>query len=893
MRRPVTGLATFICLGLFAPTAVASESVVPPSWENVDGIPPVGDQVVAGSCFAWAAAYYYLTHLQWQEYGWDVSDPAHQMSPAFVYNLTNGGVDNGAGDGTYARADAFRVFETMGCATMADMPYNYRGYRTFPTERAFRNGMQFRTLSTHRIETRTDSGLQVLKEHLAAGNLAVMGIFGYRNFQNIGSYNNTYCLNQTVGGRLYWHEVTVVGYDDSMLTADGYGAFRLVNSFGPGWGDNGYFWMSYGAVKATKTSYGYVLYAADRIGYEPTLTARVDIGHSDRYDLIYSVGLGEASSPDTLLSFFDFRPMSLAMGIPYPDGAFVLDISDMRGLLQTDGRNEIFIRVENKLPNRGYDGGIRSLVIEDLSGQLCAPLDELPVHVLDASVAAEVTVALDYSYSCPQALSVNVDSTSGLTQVSWNPPSQGAGLTGYRIYIDGRRVDSTSALTYTHYLSLRGTHYYGVSALYPGGESPAGMRTVEWAGPPAYGLPFADGFELGFGGWYQVGSSGIPSVMVNDPVHAGEHATGIRSYPAGDYTALLRPFETTEGAEVETWVRLEAFPDSAGAGWSLLLAMDGLAFGTFANEEGHPGLLSSTPPGQLNVRGIDTTVTINLGTWYKQKLWYCDGTCQIMVLDQDWNVVWNEVAAITDQSVNQVALFAQGMSSEPCFYDGFSIRGWTPGDMQHFSPVGPTRQPYALLIEGAQVDSAMLEAGDEIAIYDGGLCVGGVTVDGEWPLEMNAFEADSSSPGFTSGNAIEARIWRHQSDVEYETVISFVIGDGTFGHGLFSRLTLEGTAVVAVKEEDPTVPLEFTISEPYPNPFNPTTTVDLSLPEASHVEMVLYNTLGQRVALVADENYDAGLHRIRFDGGGLASGVYYYRLIAGEHGVTGRMVLLK
>ena len=67
------------------------EGSSPASWENFQGIPPVGNQVVAGSCYAWAAAYYYLTHLQYQEYGWDVTDPAHQCSPAFVYNLTNGG----------------------------------------------------------------------------------------------------------------------------------------------------------------------------------------------------------------------------------------------------------------------------------------------------------------------------------------------------------------------------------------------------------------------------------------------------------------------------------------------------------------------------------------------------------------------------------------------------------------------------------------------------------------------------------------------------------------------------------------------------------------------------------------------------------------------------------
>ncbi|MGB5873796.1 MAG: C1 family peptidase, partial [Bacteroidota bacterium] len=813
MKSLATILAILLCWAAFGPTAMASDSAAPPSWENTDGIPPVGNQVVGGSCFAWAAAYYYLTHLQWQEYGWDVNDPAHQCSPAFIYNLTNGGVDNGANEGFNARADAFRVFETMGCATMADMPYDYRGYRTFPTEQAFRNGMRFRTLSTHQIATRTDSGLQVLKDHLAGGNLAVMGIFGYRNFDNINSYNNTYCVSQTAGGRLYWHEIAVVGYDDSMLTADGYGAFRLVNSFGTGWGDNGYFWMSYAAVKATKTSYGYVLYATDRIGHEPMLTARVDIGHDDRYNLIYRVGLGETTSPDTLLTFFNFNPMRLSPGIPYPDGAFVLDISDMKGLLQTGGRNKIFLRVENKRPGMGYDGGIRSLMVEDLSGQLCAPSNEIPIDVLDASVGAEVSIDLDYSNFPPQTLDVDVDSASGLAQASWGVPAQGAGLTGYRIYIDGRLIDSTSALTYTHYLSLRGTHHYGVSAVFSGGESPAGMETVEWAGPTAYGIPYADGFEGGFGGWYHVGSSGVPLVTVEDPVHEGDYSAGIRTNPSGGYAVLIRPFGTVEGAEVETWVLLEAYPDTGGAGGSLLLAMDGWAFGTFANEEGHPGFLHSSGANQLEVLDIDTTITINRGEWYKQKIWYHDGKCQIMVLNDEWNVVLNEVVDMADVSLNQVAFFAEGMNNGPCYYDRFSIRPWTSDGLQHFSPVAPTEAPYALLIGGAQVDTAALEAGDEIAIYDGALCVGGAMVDGEWPLEMNAFGADSSDPGFTPGNAIEARIWRHQSNVEYETDLTFVIGDGTFGHGLFSRITLEGTMVVAVHEE-PTVPLEFAISEP-------------------------------------------------------------------------------
>lgn len=77
------------------------------SCDNSVGLPPVGDQVVAGSCYAWAVAYYHGSYLQGQDYGWDLTDPAHQCSPAFVYNLTNGGRDNANYDGQQPRHDAF------------------------------------------------------------------------------------------------------------------------------------------------------------------------------------------------------------------------------------------------------------------------------------------------------------------------------------------------------------------------------------------------------------------------------------------------------------------------------------------------------------------------------------------------------------------------------------------------------------------------------------------------------------------------------------------------------------------------------------------------------------------------------------------------------------------
>ncbi len=388
--KPLIVLTAWMLVSGFGASGAGAET--PRSWENRAGIPPVGDQKVAGSCYGWAAAYYYLTHLQWKDYGWDVTDPAHQCSPAFVYNLTNGGVDNGAWEGDNARADAFRLFETMGCATMADMPYDYMAYRTFPAESAFRSGLRFRTLSTRRISVRTDEGVEELKAHLAEGDLAVLGIIGYGNLTDIGPHENTYCASEVVGRRLFWHDVTLVGYDDARSTADGAGAFRAVNSWGQGWGDRGYFWISYEAAKSAVTSSGYALYAVDRTRYQPELTARIRLKYPDRYNAVISMGLRGAGG-GTLLSFFDFHPMSTNTGVPFPDSGFVLDLTDFLSAPRRAG-SAVSLRVENRLRESGATGEILTLELEYTSTGELIIAKSTPFPIYGGSQVAELIIPL-------------------------------------------------------------------------------------------------------------------------------------------------------------------------------------------------------------------------------------------------------------------------------------------------------------------------------------------------------------------------------------------------------------------------------------------------------------------------------------------------------------------
>ncbi len=88
-------------------------------------------------------------------------------------------------------------------------------------------------------------------------------------------------------------------------------------------------------------------------------------------------------------------------------------------------------------------------------------------------------------------------------------------------------------------------------------------------------------------------------------------------------------------------------------------------------------------------------------------------------------------------------------------------------------------------------------------------------------------------------------------------------------------------------------PKTFRLHPPYPNPFNPTTTISYEIPTTSHIKLIIYNLLGRQVATLVDQSVQTGIHTITWNAGNYPSGIYFCRLESNGFHQTQKLLLLK
>ncbi len=196
---------------------LASEAKVDNSTSNY--FPPIGSQENKGSCTAWALGYYLATYNIARSKGWNLSgarwingeiEDGYKdkiMSPDFIYNLINGGSDNGS-----MAYIAALVLNDIGISTMKTAPIIYDNVKNWPTEQAFREAPLYRhdESTLFYCVINTDEDIENIKALLKAGELVTIAI---EAGNIVLSENDTYTSKNA--GTSLDHLVTVVGFDDT------------------------------------------------------------------------------------------------------------------------------------------------------------------------------------------------------------------------------------------------------------------------------------------------------------------------------------------------------------------------------------------------------------------------------------------------------------------------------------------------------------------------------------------------------------------------------------------------------------------------------------------------------------------------------------------------------
>ena len=158
----------------------------------------------------------------------------------------------------------------------------------------------------------------------------------------------------------------------------------------------------------------------------------------------------------------------------------------------------------------------------------------------------------------------------------------------------------------------------------------------------------------------------------------------------------------------------------------------------------------------------------------------------------------------------------------------------------------------------------------------------------------NIFEIERSSNGSTW-----VKIGSVQGSGNSNSVKSYSFSDsklsitGKYSYRL-KQVDNNGSSKYSnVTEVNYTVPTVFSLSQNYPNPFNPSTIISYSLPQASNVKLSVYNALGQMVKVLENESKEAGIYNISFNASELSSGIYFYKIEAGQFSQTRKMMLVK
>ncbi len=371
-------------------------------------------------------------------------------------------------------------------------------------------------------------------------------------------------------------------------------------------------------------------------------------------------------------------------------------------------------------------------------------------------------------------------------------------------------------------------------------------------------------------------------------------------YTAADFYAYPEPAVYRSADNGKTWTRIYYNAKSIYMS-DFAIARTGDMFyaaGDLSIEGEYGGIYRSIDHGLSWERVVGSEPVFSLSTMIDGSLFAChdDGVDKYNESTRTWDFMGMELAISVADKSNGI-IFTGANSSDGIMYRYVEINGkWIGEQCINGLPVTPI---ISLLID-SQGD--VIAGTNEYGIYrttDNGdhwqatsLSIGQVSVlylmsNGDLYSGVN-YEGvyRSFDNGITWINISEGLPVDKFRCFALDNDSNLVVG--TEENGVYKCLL-----PVAVASNVNNLPANIFLEQNYPNPFNPKTTIQFTIPKSQFVSMEVYNLLGQKVATLKDEYLNAGMHTVEWNATGLASGVYLYRLQAGNYTETKKLILLR
>lgn len=421
---------------------------IPSAVDNstLPSFPTIGNQIL-GSCAAWAMGYYQHTHNNGLAMGWtnNGTDKSHTCSTKFVYNMINGGVDNGA-----YFADSLAMLEKHGCVPWNRWPEDsdYKAWNTNIDD--LTTALSRRNYAAQYItNVDTQAGLDQVKQLLNNGYVLTYGTYitswQYTTIKaDPAQASNPLAGKQVMrymNGQVDGHGMTIVGYDDNawvdinnnnVVDTGEKGVLKIANSFGTSWKNGGYVFMAYDALKAVSAVPGgpssgrYAAFMSNRVyhqvprssggvAYKPKYLAKFNLNHAKRSQMNVKFGWSTStgtSATNTFTPFYMYNKGG-AYGFDGTTNAnaktFLMDISDLP--VQASG-NKFYMTVSDN--TSGYPATINSFdVIDNVNSTQSSASIPTPISVDATSRTVSMNFTPTSSYNNPPSAVISSSASSG------------------------------------------------------------------------------------------------------------------------------------------------------------------------------------------------------------------------------------------------------------------------------------------------------------------------------------------------------------------------------------------------------------------------------------------------------------------------------------------------